>query len=151
MPIGRFESGVPFAEIDLPGNPRADHPLKSPIDGRPADSAGPLIEAVDALALPPTPGQAYLLGESRAVRDLRDHLESRGIPGFCPRARAYFDSEEVRLLVACLAIVFGYYGIGRGSLAGPALRDLAIVLLHKHKNNPADDHRIPGCMTPHAS
>ncbi|MGA9041349.1 MAG: ATP-dependent DNA helicase [Terriglobales bacterium] len=52
-------------------------------------------------------------------------LESRGIPGFCPRARAYFDSEEVRLLVACLAIVFGYYGDGRGSLSGPALRDLA--------------------------
>jgi superfamily I DNA/RNA helicase len=52
-------------------------------------------------------------------------LESRGIPGFCPRARAYFDCEEVRLLVACIAIVFGYYGDGRGSLSGQALRDLA--------------------------
>jgi DNA helicase-2/ATP-dependent DNA helicase PcrA len=52
-------------------------------------------------------------------------LEARGIPAFCPRARAYFDNDEVRLMVACYAILFGYYGAGRGTLSGQALQELA--------------------------
>lgn len=52
-------------------------------------------------------------------------LEKRGVPAFCPRARAYFDNDEVRLMVGCLALIFGYYGEGRGELAGPALAGLA--------------------------
>lgn len=54
-----------------------------------------------------------------------DALESKGIPAFCPRARAYFDNEEVRLMVGCLALVFGYHGAGRGNITGGALADLA--------------------------
>ena len=41
-------------------------------------------------------------------------LEERGIRSFCPRARAFFDNDEVRDMVACLAIIFGWYGNGRG-------------------------------------
>jgi DNA helicase-2/ATP-dependent DNA helicase PcrA len=52
-------------------------------------------------------------------------LEKRGIPAFCPRARAYFENDEVRLMVACFALVFGYYGPGRGAISGPALQELA--------------------------
>jgi DNA helicase-2/ATP-dependent DNA helicase PcrA len=52
-------------------------------------------------------------------------LEAKGIPAFCPRARAYFDNDEVRLMVACLAVIFGYYGEGRGDTHGGALADLA--------------------------
>lgn len=52
-------------------------------------------------------------------------LEAKGIPVFCPRARAYFENDEVRLMVACFALVFGYYGPGRGTISGPALQDLA--------------------------
>ena len=51
-------------------------------------------------------------------------LADRGIPVFCPRARAYFDNEEIRYLVACYAILLGYYGEGRGELAGHGLREL---------------------------
>ena len=40
-------------------------------------------------------------------------LHARGIPYFCPRARAYFENDEVRLMVACLALILGYYGNGR--------------------------------------
>ena len=47
-------------------------------------------------------------------------LERRRIPAFCPRARAYFDNPEVRDLVACLAIIFGWHGDGRGEAAGAA-------------------------------
>jgi len=52
-------------------------------------------------------------------------LEERGIPAFCPRARAYFENEEVRLTVGCLALIFGYYGDGRGQLVGSSLLELA--------------------------
>ena len=52
-------------------------------------------------------------------------LEAKGIPAFCPRARAYFENDEVRLMVACLAVIFGYYGAGRGQVSGGALAELA--------------------------
>jgi DNA helicase-2/ATP-dependent DNA helicase PcrA len=52
-------------------------------------------------------------------------LEAKSIPAFCPRARAYFDNDEVRLIVGCLAVIFGYYGEGRGVLNGTALQNLA--------------------------
>ena len=52
-------------------------------------------------------------------------LEARGIQAFCPRARAYFENDEVRLMVACLAVIFGYYGEGRGQGSGGALAELA--------------------------
>lgn len=45
-------------------------------------------------------------------------LETRGIPSFCPRARAYFDNNEIRLMTACFAILFGWYGDGRGQVSG---------------------------------
>ena len=47
-------------------------------------------------------------------------LQAKGIPAFCPRARAYFDNDEVRLMVACFAVLFGYYGEGRGQVPGSA-------------------------------
>ena len=45
-------------------------------------------------------------------------LQERGVPAFCPRARAFFDNEEIRLMVACFAVLFGYYGSGRGEYPG---------------------------------
>ncbi len=51
-------------------------------------------------------------------------LEARGIPAFCPRARAYFDNEEIILMTACFAIIFGWHGAGRGDVAG-AIAELA--------------------------
>lgn len=51
-------------------------------------------------------------------------LEARGIPAFCPRARAYFENEVIRDLVACFAVLFGWHGEGRGHIAG-AVAELA--------------------------
>lgn len=42
-------------------------------------------------------------------------LESRGIKSFCPRARAFFSNEEIRLLVGSLAVIFDWNGENRGS------------------------------------
>jgi DNA helicase-2/ATP-dependent DNA helicase PcrA len=52
-------------------------------------------------------------------------LERQGIASYCPRAKAYFENEDVRLIVGCFAILLGYFGPGRGNLAGAALLDLA--------------------------
>jgi len=59
-------------------------------------------------------------------------LEARGIAAFCPRARAYFDNDVIRDLVACFAVLFGWHGDGRGQVAGAvgglaAYVDAAIV------------------------
>lgn len=40
----------------------------------------------------------------------RDALANRNIPAFCPRARAYFEQEEILLLIACFAFLFDYMG-----------------------------------------
>ena len=45
-------------------------------------------------------------------------LEAKGIPTFCPRARAYFEIPEVRDLVGCFAVLLGWHGNGRGHVAG---------------------------------
>ena len=50
-------------------------------------------------------------------------LDAQGIPAFCPRARAYFENEEIQLMVACFAVLFGWYGDGRGPVSG-AVADL---------------------------
>ena len=52
-------------------------------------------------------------------------LKAKGIPYFCPRARAYFENDEVGLMVACFALIFGYHGDGRGDLGSQSLQDIA--------------------------
>ncbi len=51
-------------------------------------------------------------------------LAERGSPAFSRRARAYFDNREVRDLVACFALIFGWYGSARGEVTG-AVAELA--------------------------
>ena len=54
-------------------------------------------------------------------------LEAKGIPAFCPRSRAYFEIPEVRDLVGCFAVLFGWHGNGRGQFAG-AVAELAVYV-----------------------
>lgn len=35
-------------------------------------------------------------------------LGKKNIPSFCPRARTYFEQDEVRLMIGCFAQLFGY-------------------------------------------
>ncbi|MDI7261999.1 MAG: ATP-dependent helicase, partial [Thermodesulfobacteriota bacterium] len=51
-------------------------------------------------------------------------LENKGIPAFCPRARSYFDNEEIRYMVACFAVLLGYYGEQRGEVKGKDLSEM---------------------------
>ena len=56
-------------------------------------------------------------------------LQAKGIPAFCPRARAYFENDAIRLMSACFALIFGWHGQGRGDVAG-AVADLASYVDH---------------------
>jgi DNA helicase-2/ATP-dependent DNA helicase PcrA len=40
------------------------------------------------------------------IQELRAH----NIPYFAPRAKTYFDNEEIRLFLACYSIIFGFHG-----------------------------------------
>lgn len=49
-------------------------------------------------------------------------LQARGIPAFCPRARAFFELPEIRDIVACYAVLFGWHGDARGDVRGAVAR-----------------------------
>ncbi len=68
-------------------------------------------------------------------------LAAKDIPAFCPRARGFFDVQEIRYLVACYALLFGWHGAGRGQTAGRVLRlaeyvDAALIELGKRFGSP---------------
>ena len=49
-------------------------------------------------------------------------LEQQGISTYCPRARTYFENEEVELMLACFSLIFGWYDSGRGETRGSVSR-----------------------------
>ena len=113
------------------GTAHPDYPAVFAIWGSDArDEAARVADLVEYLkknAIIADYGQVALLLHS--VR--QDHsgaylaaLEARGIPAFCPRARAYFENEVIRDLVGCFAVLFGWHGAGRGQVAG-AVAELA--------------------------
>ena len=126
-PPFRYEKTI---EADAAGT-HADYPAVIAIWGRDhRDEAARFADLVDFLKkneVIADYSQVALLLHS--VRE--DHsgpylaaLEARGIPAFCPRARAWFDIPEVRDLVACFAVLFGWHGNGRGQVGG-AVAELA--------------------------
>src|SRR5262249_9213908 len=77
-----------------------------------------------------------------------DALAAKGIPAFCPRARAYFEIPEVRDLVGCFAVILGWYGPGRGQVTGAVAQlsryvDAAIIHLGRRFANP---HPLAGAL-----
>ena len=68
-------------------------------------------------------------------------LKAKSIAAFCPRARIFFEIPEIRDLVACYAILFGWHGHGRGRVAGAVAKlaryaDDAIVQLGRRYRDP---------------
>jgi DNA helicase II / ATP-dependent DNA helicase PcrA len=122
-------AGVPFRfDKTIVADPNGKHPNYPAVIGiwgrdtrDEADRFAEFVEFLKRTAVIADYNQVALLLHS--VRD--DHsgsylaaLEARGIPTFCPRARAYFENEEVKLMVACFAVLFGWHGDGRGQVAG---------------------------------
>ncbi|MCL0050935.1 ATP-dependent helicase [Dehalococcoidia bacterium] len=76
-------------------------------------------------------------------------LEDKGIPVFCPRARAYFENEEIHYMVACFAILFGYYGEQRGEPQGKKREEMASYIdncITDLGRNFADPHPLSRCI-----
>ncbi|MBP9888279.1 MAG: ATP-dependent helicase [Leptospiraceae bacterium] len=69
-------------------------------------------------------------------------LEAKGIPAFCPRARTYFENEEIQIMVGCFAILLGYYGEARGNVSGRTFKefieyiDQTIILIGQNYPSP---------------
>jgi len=47
------------------------------------------------------------------------------IQAYCPRARAYFEYDEVQLMVGAFAVILGYFGDQRGDIKGHSQQNLA--------------------------
>ena len=122
-------AGAPFRfDKTIEADPKGQHPNYPAIisiwgrDARDeAERFAELVEFLKRSGVIADYAQVALLLHS--VRD--DHsgaylaaLGVRGIPAFCPRARAYFENDEIRLMVACFAVLFGWHGDGRGQVAG---------------------------------
>lgn len=129
-------SGLPFRyakTIQPPANaPRPDYPALFAIWGKTeADEGKRLADLVAFLkgsgVITDYSQVAILLHSVRQQQSgpFLDALEAKGIPTFCPRARAYFGNDEVRLMVAALAALFGWHTDRRGPVVGRALQDLA--------------------------
>lgn len=70
-----------------------------------------------------------------------DALDAVGVPAYCPRARSFFENDEVRWMVACLAVIFGWYEGRRGETSGAVARlatyvDEALVDLGRRFGQP---------------
>lgn len=63
-------------------------------------------------------------------------LKENRIPYFCPRAKAYFENEEVRLLIACYALIFSFYDQVLIDYPHKEYIEGAIILLHKIIDQP---------------
>lgn len=86
---------------------------------------------------------ALLLHSVREVHSgpYLEALLAKGIPAFCPRARGYFEIPEVRDLIGSFAVIFGWYGTGRGNVAGAVANladyvDNAIIELGRRFSEP---------------
>jgi DNA helicase-2/ATP-dependent DNA helicase PcrA len=127
--------GVPFRfDKTIEADPRGGHPEYPAVisiwgrDERDeAERFAELIEFLKRGAVIEDYSQVALLLHSVREEHSRSYLtalEARGIPTFCPRSRAFFENEEIRLMVACFAIILGWHGEGRGEVAG-AVAELA--------------------------
>jgi DNA helicase-2/ATP-dependent DNA helicase PcrA len=63
--------------------------------------------------------------QSKHSKPYLDALDKVGVPWFCPRARGYFENDEVMAAIACLALVFDWTGENRGDASGRTIKELA--------------------------
>ena len=66
----------------------------------------------------------YSVKEEKSL-PFMDALDARGIKSFCPRARAFFSNEEIKLLVGSLAAILDWNGENRGENLRGALLNLS--------------------------
>jgi len=62
-------------------------------------------------------------------------LKNKIIPYFCPRAKLYFENDEVKLIIACYAIIFGFYKDELENYPHKEYIEESIELIYEKLNN----------------
>ncbi|HAF07121.1 MAG: UvrD/REP helicase [candidate division TA06 bacterium 32_111] len=62
-------------------------------------------------------------------------LKDNNIPFFAPRAKTYFDNEEIKLILACYCIIFGFYDKDLENYPHKPYIEESIKLLYKKINS----------------
>jgi len=63
-------------------------------------------------------------------------LENKNIKAFCPRAKAYFENDEVKILIACYALIFDFTGNDLDNFAHKDIVYEGIQMLGKFASKP---------------
>ena len=63
-------------------------------------------------------------------------LERKNIKAFCPRAKAYFENDEVKILIACYALIFDFVGNDLDNYAHKEIVNEGIQMLGKFASKP---------------
>ena len=77
----------------------------------------------------------------------------KGIPTFCPRARTYFDNDEIRQMMACFAVLFGWHDEQRGDLfhglqnLANYVDDAIVDLGKRYSEHPALNEKLQAWVT----
>lgn len=67
-------------------------------------------------------------------------FKRHNIPYFCPRAKTYFENEEIKLLLACYAIIFRFYGTYLNQYKERKYIEDGIRELGKFRNTPLSNY-----------
>ncbi len=67
-------------------------------------------------------------------------LKNNNIPYFAPRAKQYFENDEIKLLIACYAIIFGLYSKHLDDYQNKEYIEESIKLLGENKNPALKDY-----------
>jgi DNA helicase-2/ATP-dependent DNA helicase PcrA len=65
-----------------------------------------------------------------------DALNRKNIKAFCPRAKAYFENEEIKVLIACFALIFNFVGSDLENYSHKEILYDGIKLLGKYTSKP---------------
>jgi len=99
------------------------------------DEAGRFADLVDYLLknkIINDPSDTALLLRSVSIENsgsFIDALKAKGIKSFCPRARHYFENDEIKLLIACYALILGFIGDDLDNYAHRDILEEGIKLL----------------------
>ena len=63
-------------------------------------------------------------------------LNRRNIKAFCPRAKAYFENEEIKVLIACFALIFNFVGEDLDDYSHKEIIHEGIKLIGKYASSP---------------
>jgi DNA helicase-2/ATP-dependent DNA helicase PcrA len=85
------------------------------------------------------PSDVALLMRSVAYKNSKPFIEAlaeKGIKSFCPRAKAYFEKDEIKILIACFAIILDFIGDDLKNYQYQEHVAQGLQLLYKHSASP---------------